>query len=720
MTTYNKQSAVSGQRSLGQSSHPYIHYTVAFVLFILTFLSLYLTIDDIGVVWDEAYLCDDASKLYIEWFSKAIRDIKRGSLDFTSNDVIDRYFGAVIEGGKINWHPPFGRMLSGVTWKLFKDRIGELNAFRLSPILLFSLEVSILYLFISNYFGYITGIFASLTLLLMPRVFGDAHLFALDTPIAFMCFLTAYSFYKGIDKKKWAIITGIIWGLALNTKVHAFFMPIPLFLWAVSLKKRYLNNLIAMLLISPIVYLISWPWLWHDTINHIFGYSVGMGDVVVKPFNHPVDYMGIVYSGRTPPWHYPFIMILITTPPFTLLFSIAAVFKTFFTKSIAMKQIRDISILFILCMAVFLILFALPFTPKYDGVRLLSPVFPFLAGIASVGFYSISMQHIKREFYIYLICFISLTFSLISLVKIHPFESSYYNIFIGGLRGASSKGFDVTYYGDPLNKGVINFMNERLSDYKGSGLVPRFDYRGGPFREQVIFYTDIGWLSEKFLQNQYHLWDKNYKGRYDYYILYNRKSTFDEKAWFYFKNLDPVYSVNIEGTPLLNIYSTPEGIKNHVKPKYPNNGLSGYYYANMKFIEGDAIDEKSALLKRLDQLPGFSNKYSFLDEDMLQSLKRLSVYWRGFIKISDDGEYGFSVFTDGDGSISIDGETVVNHTRIKKERFGEGEKFLKKGYHFIEIKYARNSDSAYFYPLFRKGKDKYQIITPETLFPLKL
>ncbi|MBI3600238.1 MAG: hypothetical protein HY097_06310, partial [Nitrospinae bacterium] len=152
-------------------------YIVSLILFLTALSSLYLTIDDIGVTWDEVSLCDDASRLYVEWFSRAIKDIKNGSLDFASEEVIDRYFNATLERGNINWHPPFARMLSGITWKMFKDRIGEFRAFRLSPIILFSLEVSLLYLFVRNYAGYSAGIFASLSLLLMPRVFGDAHLF---------------------------------------------------------------------------------------------------------------------------------------------------------------------------------------------------------------------------------------------------------------------------------------------------------------------------------------------------------------------------------------------------------------------------------------------------------------------------------------------------------------------------------------------------------------
>ncbi|MBI3600863.1 MAG: glycosyltransferase family 39 protein, partial [Nitrospinae bacterium] len=689
---------------------------------------------------------------YVEWFSRAIKDIKNGSLDFASEEVIDRYFNATLERGNVSWHPPFARMLSGITWKLFKDKIGEFRAFRLSPILIFSLEVSLLYLFVRSCAGYGAGIFASLSLLLMPRVFGDAHLFALDTPIAFMCFLTAYSFFKGSDKKGWAIITGIVWGLALNTKVHAFFMPIPLFLWAIwhshaerGNEKIYINNLIGMLVLSPLVYIVSWPWLWHDTINHIFGFSVGMGDVVVKPFNHPVYYMGRVYSRYTPtchpPWHYPWVMILITTPPLTLLFIFAGIWKSLKQglgvkgqgKLISNSQFlipnfgnwklkignSPLAPLFIFCAATFLILFSLPFTPKYAGVRLLSPVFPFLAGMAGVGFDYISKNYIKKRVFVFLIGGLSLLSSLISLIKIHPFELSYYNIFIGGLKGAEASGFDITYWGDPLNRDVINFIKGRLLENSGFAQIPRFGYNGGPFKKQIIFYTDIGWLPERFTQNQSHLWvysppplstlwdEYYYNTPYDYYVLYNRKSDFDEQSWLYFKKIKPIYSLTVQEIPLLNIYITPEGIKNQAKSRYHYNGLTGYYNSNQ--------NQQSIIH---DLIPCFSDTSTIFDKKQPRFINSLSIQWKGFIKILEDGEYNFAIYTDGEGSISIDDEIIVNHTGIKEDKFGYGEIFLKKGYHFIEIKYTKRGGMAYLYPLWKKtAEDKYQIIPPEVLFP---
>jgi hypothetical protein len=48
------------------------------------------------------------------------------------------------------------------------------------------------------------------------------------------------------------------------------------------------------------------------------------------------------------------------------------------------------------------------------------------------------------------------------LVKVHPFELSYYNELIGGPRGAWKAGFELAYWWDAFNDRTIADLNERL------------------------------------------------------------------------------------------------------------------------------------------------------------------------------------------------------------------------------------------------------------------
>ena len=50
----------------------------------------------------------------------------------------------------------------------------------------------------------------------------------------------------------------------------------------------------------------------------------------------------------------------------------------------------------------------------------------------------------------------------LALVRIHPYELSYYNELIGGPRGAWERGFELTYWYDAFNDKVIAELNRRL------------------------------------------------------------------------------------------------------------------------------------------------------------------------------------------------------------------------------------------------------------------
>jgi len=48
------------------------------------------------------------------------------------------------------------------------------------------------------------------------------------------------------------------------------------------------------------------------------------------------------------------------------------------------------------------------------------------------------------------------------LVRIHPFELSYYNALIGGPRGAWHRGFELTYWFDGFNGRTLEELNQKL------------------------------------------------------------------------------------------------------------------------------------------------------------------------------------------------------------------------------------------------------------------
>src|SRR5262249_326846 len=51
-----------------------------------------------------------------------------------------------------------------------------------------------------------------------------------------------------------------------------------------------------------------------------------------------------------------------------------------------------------------------------------------------------------------------------ALYRVHPYELSYYNELVGGPRGAWNRGFELTYWYDAFNPGVMDDLNRRLPE----------------------------------------------------------------------------------------------------------------------------------------------------------------------------------------------------------------------------------------------------------------
>ena len=106
-------------------------------------------------------------------------------------------------------------------------------------------------------------------------------------------------------------------------------------------------------------------------------------------------------------------------------------------------------------------------TPAHDGVRLFLPTFFFLAAFAGWGAVGIAdgLARLVRAPATparALMAALVLVPAGWQLVKVHPFELSYYNELIGGPRGAWKAGFELAYWWDAFNDRTIAELNERL------------------------------------------------------------------------------------------------------------------------------------------------------------------------------------------------------------------------------------------------------------------
>ncbi len=277
---------------------------IAVCLGLVLFVTLMLTAADYGLTYDEPWYMSLAQKSN-EWLATLLR----APAYAVTRPGVDRFWQSE------DYQPGFVKLVGGLAMLPMVHVLAPLAALRTATPLLCGVLAACLYLWITSLWGRAAGLYAVGALFLMPRVFAHSHLLALDAPAMVMCTLTVACCWMTArtGKWSWAMASGLMWGLALNTKLNAFFVPFVVFPWLfVVRRKMVLPLLVSFLVCGPLALVLTWPLLWHDTIARFlryFNFHLHHGRIAVT-------YFGTRYT--VAPWHYPLVMSAITLPPATL------------------------------------------------------------------------------------------------------------------------------------------------------------------------------------------------------------------------------------------------------------------------------------------------------------------------------------------------------------------------------------------------------------------
>ncbi len=396
------------------------------------------------------------------------------------------------ENGYLPDHPPLGRLWLGVAhdfavdvlptetvertgWSLLHARFGSAVAFALT-VLLIGWVAAYLY-------NPATGFFSSLALVMMPRVVGHAHLASLETVTNLFYTIAVLSVAACWTKsqpptRKVAIFCGVLWGLAMLTKIQGLLIMVPVGIWGLCYWRQRSVIPGALFGVAGFVTLfICWPWLWSAPLDHLQEY---LGRTTDRSINK-VFYLSKTYIDHADasipelaeypvvPWHYPLLMFAVTVPlGFQFLGLLGLKVKP-------LGRMFDAPLQVILACAFFPVaLFCLPSVSVYDGVRLFLTVYPLWAIVigrgGAVAWAWLSERAGLFGIIVWLTAFLGA--QLTSMFVLHPCLLSYYNLGVLSLRGADDLGFEPTYWGDSLHR---EFQEEVVKSVpKGTqiGLVP--------------------------------------------------------------------------------------------------------------------------------------------------------------------------------------------------------------------------------------------------------
>ena len=531
----------------GSTGFSFQRWLIPAGLFLASFMVVAGTAGDYGVTWDEpAYFY--ASDLHIEWLVDFGQNVLRSDLDKSVQD----------ENIKKAWHwdpyhvphPPFSRIVSGITKALFSSYVDKFVAYRLGPALFFAVLVTVMFLWMAELFGLITGIFSALALFVIPNLFGFAHIAVTDMPLSTMWFLSAYCFWKGIKNWKWSVALGVVWGLALATKFPAILIPIPLILWShLFHRNSYANNVFAMLFLGPSIMTATQPYLWNQSGLRVLEFLYeGLSRGYRPDTNFTIYFFGQLYYTHQLPWYYPFFLVGVTTPEPILILALAGVL------AIPWLQERiSAVVLFGLNAALILALGILPGAVLHDGVRQLLSALPFLAALAGAGSFvfgkwlvAVALRWKRFQSVVNLqakvlgsLCLLLLFSPMMDLYLCHPFQLSFYNRLVGGIHGAYARGLEMTYFMEAFTPEFLTLLNTKLpanATINASFANSMFEY----YQKEGRLRGDI----------------KITAGRpFDYYVLLNRYGPLSPRERSLVNgHFETFLSVNITGVPLVSVF----------------------------------------------------------------------------------------------------------------------------------------------------------------------
>jgi hypothetical protein len=210
-------------------------------------------------------------------------------------------------------------------WRVFAD---ETTAYRFPAMLMAGITLWTTYLFGARAWSRVAGLVAAVLLGAMPRVFFHSHLACFDVPIMAMWILCTYAHWRAQERGAmgWAVATGVLYGLMLETKHNAWFFPAVVVPHALFVHRHAIvrglgagrlaipTSLVSMAVIGPAVFLLLWPYLWFDTFARIEWWV----DFHLNHTYYSIEFFGRnVFEAPAPKLYVP-VMIAGTVPAVTL------------------------------------------------------------------------------------------------------------------------------------------------------------------------------------------------------------------------------------------------------------------------------------------------------------------------------------------------------------------------------------------------------------------
>ena len=305
----------------------------------------------------------------------------------------------------------------------------------------------------SRWYGRLPGAAAAVSLVLMPRVFGHAHLACVESAIGLVYGWTVLHVARHWNPStvtRWTtpVGAGVITGLALLTKIQAVFLGPVIALWCLYHGgRKAIRGVLLWGVTALAIMFVGWPWLWLDPLSHSIEYFAQTTERVQLY----VWYFGEKIADRDVPWHYVPLMFATTVPIGLHAFGVLGLWRCFREGITPAEQLTLAGLL------APMIVLSIPGIAVYDGPRLFLVSFPLWAIFIGRGVSATTeflVQRLDRSVSIVGVWLV-IAMQGYGLVQMKPCYLSYYNLLVGGTSGAKQVGLEVTYWGDSVTRTFI-------------------------------------------------------------------------------------------------------------------------------------------------------------------------------------------------------------------------------------------------------------------------
>ncbi|MFO0891005.1 MAG: glycosyltransferase family 39 protein [Isosphaeraceae bacterium] len=206
--------------------------TLTGLVLVAALAALVPTTAEIGMTWDEpAYRYSQVFSA--QWWEQLGRARSAEDLGRLLEPDTLLYYWPYGRFG-INFHPPLAGQLNLAAHAAFGSWMKDIPSRRMASVIEFALTIAIGFHFLARRYGAATGLIMAGSLLLLPRLYGQAHLIDTDIPGLLLWVAATLAFWKGLYEpgaRPWRVLVGVILGLAFVEKMAAVGVIVPLFAW---------------------------------------------------------------------------------------------------------------------------------------------------------------------------------------------------------------------------------------------------------------------------------------------------------------------------------------------------------------------------------------------------------------------------------------------------------------------------------------------------------